>query len=90
MGEITVEEKSNEIVAVPELLELIDVEGCIVTADAMSCQKKIVKKIIEKGADYTIGLKQNQPALLQDTKDYFDSFQRKFLRKPHLIKDTKE
>ena len=74
LGEITVEEKSNEIIAVPELLELIDVEGCIVTADAMSCQKKIVKKITEKGANYTIGLKQNQPALFQDTKDYFETF----------------
>ncbi len=73
-GEITVEEKSDEIIAVPELPELTDVEGYIVTADAMSCQKKIVKKIIEKGADYTIGIKQNQPALYQDTKDYFDSF----------------
>ncbi len=58
----------------PELPELTDVEGYIVTADAMSCQKKIVKKTIEKGADYTIGIKQNQPALYQDTKDYFDSF----------------
>lgn len=86
LGEITVEEKSNEIVAVPELLELIDVEGCIVTADAMSCQKKIVKKIIEKGADYTIGLKQNQPAILQDTKDYFDSFSKEIPVKTTLDK----
>lgn len=76
LGEITVEEKSNEIIAVPELLELIDVDDCIVTADAMSCQKKIVEKIIKKGADYTIGLKQNQPTLYQDTKDYFDSFKK--------------
>ena len=53
---------------------MIDVKGGIVTADAMSCQKKIVEKIIEKKADYTIGLKQNQPALYKDTGDYFNEF----------------
>lgn len=74
LGELTVEEKTNEITAVPELLDLIDVEGCIVTADAMSCQKKIVEKIIHAGADYTIGLKQNQPALYKDCEDYFQAF----------------
>ena len=74
LGELTVEEKTNEITAVPELLDLIDVKGEIVTADAMSCQKKIVEKIIGKKADYTIGLKQNQPALYQDAADYYDEF----------------
>jgi len=74
LGEIAVEEKSNEITAVPELLDFIDVEGAIVTADAMSCQKKIVEKITEKGADYVIGLKGNQPALYKDTEDYFSAF----------------
>ena len=54
LGELAVEEKTNEITAVPELLILIDVEGAIITADAMSCQKKIVKKIIDGKADYTI------------------------------------
>lgn len=68
---ICVEEKTNEITTVPKLLDLIDVKGDIVTADAMSCQKKIVKKIIDKKADYTIGLKQNQPELYKDTEDYF-------------------
>lgn len=74
LGELTVEEKTNEIAAVPQLLDLIDVKGEIVTADAMSCQKKIVQKIAEKKADYTIGLKQNQLALYQDTEDYFHEF----------------
>lgn len=74
LGELTVEEKTNEITAVPELLDMIDVEGAIVTADAMSCQKKIVKKITDKGADYTIGLKQNQHILYSDTEDYFNGF----------------
>lgn len=71
---ICVEEKTNEITTVPKLLDLIDVKGDIVTADAMSCQKKIVKKIIDKKADYTIGLKQNQPELYKDTEDYFRAF----------------
>lgn len=74
LGEICVEEKTNEITAVPELLDLIDVEDVIVTADAMSCQKKITEKIIEKKADYVIGLKQNQPALFKDAEDYFNEF----------------
>lgn len=74
LGEICVEEKTNEITAVPELLDLIDVKGDIITADAMSCQKKIVEKIINKKADYAIGLKQNQPSLYKDTEDYFKEF----------------
>ena len=74
LGEICVEEKTNEITTVPKLLDLIDVKGDIVTADAMSCQKKIVKKIIDKKADYTIGLKQNQPELYKDIEDYFRAF----------------
>ena len=74
LGEINVEEKTNEITAVPELLDLIDVDGAIVTADAMSCQKKIVQKIIDKKADYTIGLKRNQPELFRNAEDYFQEF----------------
>lgn len=53
-GQMAVDEKTNEITAVPELLELLDIEGTIITADAMSCQKEIVRKIREKGADYVI------------------------------------
>ncbi len=74
LGELAVEEKSNEITAVPQLLDLIDVEGEIVTADAMSCQKKIVEKITEKGADYVIGLKQNQPTLFKIAENYFNEY----------------
>lgn len=71
LGELKTEEKSNEITAVPELLEMLELQGSIVTADAMSCQKKIVAKITEKEADYVIGLKENQPMLLEDTQLYF-------------------
>ena len=56
---------------------MVDVKGEIVTADAMGCQKKIVEKIVDKNADYTIGLKQNQPALYRDTVDYFCDFSEK-------------
>lgn len=73
LGEVVVEEKSNEITAVPALLDLIDVDGTIVTADAMSCQKEITKRISEKKADYVLGLKENQPALYGDAKLYFDT-----------------
>ena len=74
LGELTAEEKSNEITAVPELLDLIDVENAIITADAMSCQKKIAEKIAGKKADYVIGLKGNQPTLLEDVQLYFKAF----------------
>lgn len=73
LGEIVVDEKSNEITAVPELLDIIDVEGAIVTADAMSCQKDITKKITERKADYVLGLEDNQPQLKKDVSDYFFS-----------------
>ena len=70
-GQMAVDEKTNEITAVPELLELLDIKGTIITADAMSCQKEIVRKISEKGADYVIGLKDNQPRLRQETEEYY-------------------
>ena len=75
LGEITTSEKSNEITAVPELLDLIDIEGAIVTADAMSCQSSIVKKIKEKNADFTITLKENQKELYEDAAQSLESFE---------------
>lgn len=73
-GEITTEEKSNEITAVPELLEMLEIKNSTITADAMSCQKEIVKTITDREADYVIALKGNQPRLLEDVRQYFDSF----------------
>ena len=72
LGQVKCEEKSNEITAIPELLKILDLEGCIVTIDAMGCQKEIVKEIVEKKADYVISLKGNQGNLHQDIKDYLD------------------
>ena len=71
LGQITVPEKTNEITAVPELIKMLDISGCIITADAMSCQKKIVASIIKKQADYVIGLKGNQGELLEYAELYF-------------------
>jgi len=73
LGQVKTDEKSNEITAIPELLDLLEIKGCIVTIDAMGCQKKIVTKIIkEKKADYVIALKGNQGALHGDIKLFFE------------------
>ena len=72
LGEFAVDEKSNEITAIPELLDMIDIEGDVVTSDAIGCQKEIVKKIIEKNADYVLVLKGNQTSLHDDVKLYFE------------------
>lgn len=72
LGQVVCEEKSNEITAIPELLKILDLEGCIVTIDAMGCQKEIVKEMAGRGADYVISLKGNQGTLHQKIKDYLD------------------
>lgn len=63
LGQIAVAAKSNEITAIPQLLELLDIEGDTVTIDAMGCQKEIAQAIIDKGADYVLAVKDNQPTL---------------------------
>ena len=71
LGQVKTDEKSNEITAIPELLDLLEIEGCVVTTDAMGTQKEIVKKIRSKKADYALAVKENQPMLYDDIKDYF-------------------
>lgn len=71
LGELKIEEKSNEIKAVPELIDMLDLKGTTVTADAMSCQKEIVTKITEKKANYVLAVKDNQKNLHDDIRDYF-------------------
>ena len=73
LGQQRVDEKSNEIPAVPQLLDFIDVHNCTITSDAMSCQKKTVQKICEKNCNYVICLKGNQEALYEDVKLYFET-----------------
>ena len=63
LGQLKVEEKSNEMTAIPQLLHLLDVTGAVVTIDAMGCQKEIAKTITEQGADYVLALKENHPTL---------------------------
>lgn len=60
LGQVKVGDKSNEITAIPELLKVLDLNGCIVTIDAMGCQREIVKLIKEREGDYVITLKKNQ------------------------------
>ena len=72
LGQMKVADRSNEITAIPELLDALDVSGCTVTIDAMGCQKEIAKEITEKGADYILALKQNQRQLYDDVTDTFD------------------
>ena len=71
LGQQKTEEKSNEITAIPELLELLDIGGCLISIDAMGCQKAIAKKVIEKDADYLLALKGNQETLFNAVKDAF-------------------
>jgi len=71
LGLRKIDEKSNEITAVPELLKLLFIKGCIVTVDALNCQKDIAQTIIERGGDYVFALKANHPLLHQDVIDWF-------------------
>lgn len=68
LGQVT-KEKSNEITAIPQLLSLLDVKGCIVPIDAMGCQKNIASKIVKQGAGYILVVKGNQPLLEEDIRD---------------------
>ena len=72
LGQKTVEEKSNEITAIPELLKAINIKGQIVTIDAMGTQTKIAETIKDRRADYVLALKENHLNLYKDVKDYFD------------------
>lgn len=72
LGQVEVDGKSNEITAVPALLEALDLKGCIVTADAMACQKDIASGIVAAGADYVLALKGNQEKLHEQVKCFID------------------
>ena len=73
LGQVATSLKSNEITAIPELLKLLDLRGAVVSADAMGCQHEIVNMIIERGGDYVLGLKRNQPALHQEAMSAFSA-----------------
>ena len=72
IGQLACEEKSNEITAIPKLLEMLEIKGCIVTIDAMGTQTEIAKAIRDKEGDYILALKENQKTLYNDVKLYLD------------------
>ena len=75
LGQRKVDEKSNEITAIPELLDVLAIEGCVVTIDAMGCQTQIAEKIIDQQADYMLAVKGNQGTLVDDIADLFAGFE---------------
>ena len=84
LGQEKTAEKSNEITAIPELLDVLALKGCIVSIDAMGCQKEIAKKIVSKKADYVLALKGNQGNLHADVKTFFaDAISNNFINVKH-------
>ena len=73
LGQLKTQEKSNEITAIPELIEALELRGSIVTIDAMGCQKEIAAAIVGRQADYVLALKGNQDTLLRQVKHFFDT-----------------
>ena len=94
LGQLATEEKSNEITAIPELIDMLDIKGSTVTIDAMGCQKQIAAKICGKNADYVFGLKGNQTSLLSDVKLYFEqevpTYAERTLEKDHGRMEKRE
>ena len=88
LGQVKTEEKSNEITAIPELLEVLNVTGCIVTIDAMGCQTDITEAIIDQGADYVLALKDNQGELRADTEALFDQIRESEAEPAHACKSA--
>jgi predicted transposase YbfD/YdcC len=91
LGQVAVDEKSNEITAIPKLLEMLEISGCLVTIDAMGCQTEIAQKILAAGGDYALAVKGNQPTLHAGIADYFvehleDEFARTEVRR-HKTKE---
>jgi len=72
LAQSKVNEKTNEITEIPKLLEMLDIAGCLITIDAMGCQKKIAQKIVDKSADYLLAVKGNQGKLHRAFKDFYD------------------
>lgn len=72
LGQVKVDDKSNEITAIPKLLGMLDVSDCVVTVDAMGCQKQIAEQIVDQGGDYVLALKGNQGTLEQEVELFFE------------------
>lgn len=88
LGQVVVDQKSNEITAIPKLLEMLELSGALVTIDAMGCQVEIARKIVAGGADYVLTAKDNQPTLRGGLEEFFedhleDDFARTQVRRYH-------
>jgi predicted transposase YbfD/YdcC len=91
LGQVAVDSKSNEITAIPQLLELLDLHGALVTMDAMGCQKAIAQKIIEGGGHYVLTVKENQEHLYDDIQQSFiDACDKDFVGLKHDTYETRE
>jgi predicted transposase YbfD/YdcC len=91
LGQVATEAKSNEITAIPRLLELLVLEGCIVTIDAMGCQTKIAEQIIAAGGDYVLALKGNQGTLAEEVEEAFiDADVREYAGLDSQVAETSE
>jgi predicted transposase YbfD/YdcC len=91
LGQVVVDDKSNEITAIPKLLEILELSGCLVTLDAMGCQVEIAQAIIDRDADYVLAVKQNQPTLHDGIEEHFtDQLEDDFARSTVSRHETHE
>lgn len=90
IGQVKVDDKSNEITAIPELLDLIDIKDAIITIDAIGTQEEIANKIVEKGGHFVLKVKKNQPELLRQIKSQFNSYNNLYGNNEVLYKKTME
>ena len=90
LGQRATAEKSNEKTAIPQLLSVLALEGCIVTIDAMGTQANIAQAIRERGADYVLAVKDNQPILADSVRDFFALFKAAPEKTPHTVAETVE
>jgi predicted transposase YbfD/YdcC len=87
LGQVKVDDKSNEITAIPELLKVLEVSGCIITIDAIGCQKDIAEAIIDQEAEYVLALKENHGRLYEDVVKLFDDLEASAFKAYHYSQD---
>lgn len=90
LGQVKVDDKSNEITAVPLLIHALELDDCIVTIDAMRCQQEITKSIIERGSNYIIALKKNQKKSYECAKQIIDEYENRSLIQGRVPRHTSE
>ena len=87
LGQEKTEEKSNEITAIPMLLEKLELAGSIVTIDAMGCQREIARQVVAGGGDYVLALKGNQPQLEREVRGYFEAVREDDFERPEIANE---